>query len=174
MVVVGSSVPPPLVSVVNITKVAYPLSLPAGGGPITFTYKVTNPGVVPLSDVVVADDKCSTMSGKLGDTNGNNLLDVGEVWIYTCTTTLKRTTTNTVYVVAYANGLKAIDSATITVKVDVVGNGSSSPGFPDQPIPSFPETGINVGLNVTVWEILSGILVALLAVFFAVTRKKNR
>jgi len=44
-VVVGSNNPAPLVSIINITKVAYPLSLPKQGGQITFTYKVNNPGV---------------------------------------------------------------------------------------------------------------------------------
>ncbi|MFA5830511.1 MAG: hypothetical protein WC878_01645 [Candidatus Paceibacterota bacterium] len=112
-VVVGSDNLPPLVSIINITKVAYPLSLPIEGGDITFTYKVNNPGIVPLSKVTVIDDKCNAMSGKLGDTNGNNLLDANEVWIYTCTTNLKQTTTNTVRVTAFANGLKAVGSAAL-------------------------------------------------------------
>lgn len=78
-VVVGSSDVPPLVGIINITKVAYPLFLPSEGGDITFTYRVNNPGMVPLSDVRVTDDKCAAMSGRLGDTNGNRLLDLNEV-----------------------------------------------------------------------------------------------
>jgi hypothetical protein len=78
-VIVGSDKPAPLVSIVNITKIAYPLSLPSGGGDITFTYRVNNPGLMPLSDVAVTDDKCSAMSNKLGDTNGNNLLDIRQI-----------------------------------------------------------------------------------------------
>jgi hypothetical protein len=165
-VVVGSDNPPPLVSIVNVTKVAYPLSLPIEGGGITYTYKVTNPGIVPLGNVIVRDDKCSAMSGKLGDTNGNDLLDVHEVWIYTCTIDLKETTTNTVTVTAFANGLKAVDSATLTVKVDdsVV---RPVPGFPSQPIPSFPETGVGPGLKLIVWVILSvGLVMLVLLLFF--------
>ena len=65
MVIVGSDTPPPLVSVINVTKVARPLSLPAEGGSIAFSYKVSNPGVVPLSGLIVTDDKCHTMSGRL-------------------------------------------------------------------------------------------------------------
>lgn len=167
-VVVGSSNPAPLVSIVNITKVAYPLSLPASGGFITFTYKVSNPGVVALSNVVVSDDKCSAMSGRLGDTNGNNLLDVSEVWIYTCTMNLKQTTTNTATVTAFANGLKAVGNSVLTIKVA----SSSAPGFPDQSIPSFPETGANTSLNLIVWEVLLGSLAAL-TIFF-VLRKDGR
>jgi hypothetical protein len=168
-VVVGSNTPPPLVSIVNVTKVAYPLSLPAGGGSITFTYKVNNPGEVPLSDVSVVDNKCSAMSGKLGDTNGNNLLDINEVWIYTCTTQLSQTTTNTVGVTAFANGLKAVGYATLTVRV------ATSPGLPTQPIPpNLPETGNN-GLfptvKNTVWAVLAVLLLVLMVLFYIRKRK---
>jgi hypothetical protein len=155
-VVVGSNNPPPLVSIVNITKVAYPLSLPAEGGDIAFTYKVNNPGVVPLSDVTVTDNKCSVMSSKLGDTNANNLLDIDEVWIYTCSTHLTQTTTNTVNVTAFANGLQAVGDATITVEVDA---------------PGFPNVGENTVSKIAVWGILSSVLVAL--IIFSVLARKS-
>jgi len=173
-VIVGSDTFPPLVSVINVTKVARPLSLPAEGGSVTFTYKVNNPGVVPLSGVIVTDDKCHTVSSRLGDTNVNNLLDIDEVWIYTCTAMLNQTTTNTVSVTAYANGLKAIGNATITVEVD-------SPGFPEVgPVPSFPdlnipgssETETNMSFKIIVWGILGGILSGLITFFF-LHRKKT-
>lgn len=161
-VIVGSNNPPPLVSIINITKVAYPLSLPIEGGNITFTYKVNNPGVVPLSNVTVVDDKCSALSGKLGDTNGNNLLDINEVWIYRCTAHLSKTTTNTVNVSAFANGLKAVGEATITVTVDTLIAQS----------PDFPNAGVNPALKITTWKILLGILTAL-TLFFVLTRKQK-
>ena len=154
-VVVGLKDPAPLVSIVNITKVAYPLSLPSGGGDITFTYRVNNPGDAPLSDVVVSDNKCKAMSGKLGDTNGNNVLDTNEVWIYTCTTHLTQTSTNTVTVTASANGLRATDNATLTVKVDipVTQVKASLPNtgtYPQQTLPPKPYA----------WEVLLGVLSA--------------
>jgi hypothetical protein len=174
-VVVGSNNPPPLVSIVNITKVSYPLTLPSAGGKVTFTYKVNNPGVVPLSNVTVTDDKCSPMSGKLGDTNANNLLDVNEVWIYSCTTTLKETTTSTAHVTAVANGLRAVGYATLTVQV-----ASPVPGLPDQPIqsvpiqpnPNFPETGPIPNLKNILWMVLSGVLAALILVFVLIRKSK--
>lgn len=162
-VVVGSNVSAPLVNIINITKVAYPLSLPIGGGDITFTYRVNNPGVIPLSDVSVTDDKCAAMSKKLGDTNGNNLLDITEVWVYTCTTRLTQTTTNTVSVAATANGLKAVGYATITVTVAIPAAQSS---------PIFPNTGLTPGLKIAVWAVLSALLAILVLVFF-VTRKRK-
>ncbi len=163
-VVVGSNTPPPLISIVNITKVAYPLSLPSGGGNITFTYKVNNPGIVPLRDIAVTDDKCRTMSGKLGDTNGNNLLDTTEVWIYTCTTILTQTTTNTANVTAFANGLKAVGEATLTVVVDAPLTESH---------PTFPETGTNPDFKILVWKILAAILTTLIIIFLLKRIKKQ-
>ena len=172
-VIVGSNNPSPLVSIVNITKVAYPLSLPSEGGQITFTYKVNNPGVVPLSDVSITDDKCSAMSGKLGDTNGNNLLDINEVWIYTCTMNLRQTTTNTATVVAYANGLKAVSNDTITVTVNnpvaqSSPTSSTSPNFPD--VGTNPNLEVNPNFKIIIWGGLS-VLLVLLIIFFKKSKK---
>jgi LPXTG-site transpeptidase (sortase) family protein len=172
-VVVGSNNPPPLVSIINVTKVAYPLSLPQAGGKITFTYKVNNPGVVALSDVRVTDDKCTAMSGKLGDTNGNDLLDVNEVWIYRCTAILTQTTTNTVRVTAFANGLKALGDATITVRV---ANTAVSPP------PNLPDVGGSLGIKTDVSgdknlkiivKILSGALAVLIVIFVLLHKKRQ-
>lgn len=170
-VVVGSGATPPLVNIINITKVAHPLTLPSEGGAITFTYRVNNPGVVPLANVTVSDDKCREMSSKLGDTNGNSLLDITEVWTYTCTTHLKETTTNTVSVAATANGLKAVGYATLTVTVANPG-GDPVPGFQAQEVPSLPETGAHPAVKSTVWAILAGILAALM--FFLILIRKNK
>ncbi len=169
-VVVGSDLPPPLVSIINITKVAYPLSLPAEGGTITFTYKVNNPGVVPLSSVVVNDEKCNAMSNKLGDRNNNNLLDVTEVWIYTCKATLTKTTTNTVHVSASANGLNATSHATITVHVAVPGDEKD---FPDSP-PCLPDTGKNSNIKIMIWAICSTILAVLSALYIFIRSLQHK
>jgi hypothetical protein len=53
------------------------------GDPVVWTYVVTNPGDVPLSGVVVNDDKLGVTTGPdSGDANSNNLLDPGETWTY--------------------------------------------------------------------------------------------
>lgn len=163
-VIVGSDKVAPLVNIVNITKVAYPLTLPAEGGDITYTYRVNNPGVVPLSQVSVVDDKCKDMSSKLGDKNGNNLLDVSEVWMYVCTAHLTQTTTNTATVTSYANGLKAVGYVVLTVTVE-----TSNPNS----VPNLPETGEkNPNIKLTAWGVMLGILVALM-VLFTLIRKKE-
>lgn len=55
------------------------------GGAVTWTYVVTNPGNVPLSDVVVTDNQGVVPVYLSGDTNDDDLLDVDETWIYEAT-----------------------------------------------------------------------------------------
>jgi uncharacterized repeat protein (TIGR01451 family) len=102
---------------IDITKTASPTSLPAGGGTVTYTYTVTNPGTVEFSGVVVTDDMVSPVTYVSGDTNGDGILQPGEAWIYTATTTLTATTTNVATVTATGAGVVTTDTATATVTV---------------------------------------------------------
>src|SRR5438876_957190 len=53
---------------------------------VTFSYVVTNPGNVPLSNVGVTDDKLGVIAGPdSGDTHNFGQLDTDETWIYTKT-----------------------------------------------------------------------------------------
>lgn len=114
-VVVGlSGVVPPLI---HVTKIPSPLTLPFGGGPVTYTERVTNPGTVPLTGVALTDDKCAPLIFVSGDTNSNSQLDTAETWTYTCLATLTKTTTNTATATGSANGLIATDFAFATVIV---------------------------------------------------------
>jgi hypothetical protein len=71
-----------------IDKVANLAQIGAGDA-VTYTYTVTNPGNAPLADIVVTDDKCGPVTFTPGgDTDGDSLLDPGETWKYSCTTTL--------------------------------------------------------------------------------------
>ncbi len=124
-VVVGASIIPPLI---HVTKVPSPLLLSAGGGTITYTNKITNPGTVALSNVRLTDDKCGPVKYISGDTNGDSMLDTNETWTYTCQTNLNKTTTNTVTATGEANGLTARDFAIVTVVVAVPGLPKT--GFP--------------------------------------------
>ena len=165
-VIVGSDDTPPLVSIINITKISYPLSLPKEGGEITFTYKVNNPGIVPLSNVTVTDDKCKGLTNKLGDTNGNNLLDVNEVWIYSCMTTLTKTTK----VTASANGLIALGEVTLTVIVD--GQENNLAPLLDVSISSLIVANSN--LKYIIWSILSSLLIGQIIIYKFKRKTKKR
>lgn len=54
------------------------------GDTAEFTFYLYNSGGSDVSDVVVADDKCSPLSKPSGD-DGDGVLNPGESWIYTCT-----------------------------------------------------------------------------------------
>jgi len=61
-----------------------------GGSFVVFSYQISNAGNIALSGIVVTDDNGTpgnaaddfTPSFSGGDANGNNLLDLGEVWTY--------------------------------------------------------------------------------------------
>ena len=60
---------------IAIQKTANPTNLPIGGGPVTYTYTVTNPGNVALTDITVSDDHCATVTYVSGDANADQALD---------------------------------------------------------------------------------------------------
>jgi hypothetical protein len=102
---------------INVVETASVNSLPAGGGPVTYTYIVTNKGNVALASVSVIDDKCAPVNFGGGDANGNSRLDVGETWTYTCNETITETTTNTVLATGFAAGSPVTDTDTALVTV---------------------------------------------------------
>ncbi len=124
-VVVGEPIIPPLI---HITKTPSRFTFAAGGGMVTYTKRVTNPGAVALSNVQVTDDKCSPVTFVGGDVNNNSLLDTNETWTYTCQTNITATTLNTAVATGVANGMIARDVATAIVTVA-------------GPVPALPSTG---------------------------------
>ncbi len=103
---------------INIQKTASAALLNAPG-PVTFTYVVTNPGTVALSNVVVTDDKVSPVTYVSGD-DGDSMLEPGETWRYTATSTITTTTTNTGTVTAVSSqnpALTVTDTASYAVVV---------------------------------------------------------
>lgn len=133
-VVVGLPSIPPIIHVVKVPNV---FTLPAPGGAVTYTYTVTNPGIAPLSNVTITDNKCTGLPGRVvghpGDLNKNDLLESNESWIFTCRSNLVQTTTNTATASGEANGFTARDFALATVVV-------ASPRFPNTGFPPEQET----------------------------------
>lgn len=122
-VVVGAAIVPPLIHVAKVPSVP---TLSFGGGAVTYTERITNPGTAPLSNVTITDDKCSPLQYISGDTNSDGLLDPAEAWMYTCTATISKTTTNTAEAMGQAGGLTARDFAIATVVV-----AGEVPGLPN-------------------------------------------
>jgi len=83
---------------------------------VTYTYEVTATGDEDLKNVSVEDDTCFDPAYVSGD-DGDNILELGETWIYTCSTSLYDTTTNTVDVAGYGvfSGNQVTDETTATV-----------------------------------------------------------
>ncbi len=149
--------PPPLI---NIVKVPSRLTaFPFGGGSVTYSYTVTNPGVVSMRDVLVTDDKCAPVAGPFGDANNNKLLDPGEIWSYACTTNVPVSPRNVATALGKANGFTALGYAFATVLV-------STPALPNTGLPPRGENGL---LNL--W-ILAGILAVSIGIYFFL--KKDR
>jgi len=153
-VVVSSPLPPPLINIVKIPSRLTPFAY--GGGDVTYTYTVTNPGVVAVHDIFVTDDKCTSVSFVSGDNNSNKLLDTGEAWIYTCKTKVSTSTTNIATVEGNANGFTTLGHAFATVLVSA---------------PILPQTGaVVINYNV-LWGILIAIAIILALVIFFKKRK---
>lgn len=114
---IGAPVVPPVPPLIDVVKVPSPLALPAGPGLVTYTYTVRNIGTVSMSDVTMVGDSCAPITLISGDINGDAKLDVSETWVYTCSTTLSETHTNTVVATGWANGISAVDIASANVVV---------------------------------------------------------
>jgi len=147
-VVVGEPITPPLINIVKVPSRLTPF--PYGGGPVTYTYTVTNPGVAPLHNVVVTDNKCSMVVFISGDTNKDNLLDPGETWTYTCQTDVLTSTMNTATAEGSANGLTAVGYAFATVLV-------ATPGLPNTGLPpvNFGSLGVIALLGILALGVIS-------------------
>lgn len=126
VLVVGGQLTPGI----GVTKTPSATSVTAGGA-VTYRYEVRNTATMPLANIRMADDKCSPVGYVSGDDNGDGLLTSSsngegwpeETWVYTCSTTLRSTTTNTVTATGspWHNGqtigadVSAQASATVTV-----------------------------------------------------------
>jgi len=72
----------------------------APGEEVVYTYAVRTTGSVPITHVSVTDNYCAPATYASGDTNGNNKLEAGETWLFTCRTNIYIDTIN----VASASG----------------------------------------------------------------------
>jgi hypothetical protein len=116
---------------IQVDKSADTGSLPAGGGNVTYTYKVTNVGDVALANVAVSDDKCSPVTYSGGDADHDSKLDLSETWIFTCSADLTKTTTNVATATGWHGNTKVEDDDKATVTVaDPTPTPSSTPTNP--------------------------------------------
>ena len=91
------------------------------GDQLTFSYTVTNPGDVPLTNVTATDDKCSPLT-RTGDTS-DTTLDPGDTWTYTCS-----------YVIQWSEGDANPVVNTVTTCGMPPGGGGPPPGGGGSPV----------------------------------------
>ena len=131
----GGGGPAPILPVIGVSKTPSSLAL-SGAGLVTYNYAVWNVGgQQALASVVISDDKCGPVTLVSGDLNKNWKIEPGEIWKYTCITTLSKTTTNTVTVTAksddpYQQKTTATAVATVTVGSSVIKIATSTPSTP--------------------------------------------
>jgi len=104
------------------------------GDSVTYTYAVTNTGDCNLTDIRSTDDKVIPVY-QSGDTDGNEILDPTETWIYKATSSPRYTVTNTATTLGTDPLMRDVSSTdsvtvivTVIVKVDIK-PGSCPNGF---------------------------------------------
>lgn len=92
----------------------------SAGDTIDYVVEVSNSGTVPLTNIIVNDPLVPALAFLSGDTNSDNILDMGEVWIYTGAYTLTPTDIST-----NGGGDGDIDN-TVTVSSNETGDETAS------------------------------------------------
>jgi hypothetical protein len=79
---------------------------------IGYLLKNTSSTTVPVTNPAIVDGGCATVTRTGGDTDGDNVLDNGEGWTYTCQ--LKLTRPSEVHATVVASGLDSVDGRTVS------------------------------------------------------------
>lgn len=110
---------------IALNKTADPVQARAGDT-ITYTYTVTNPGNTPLYAISVVDDAIEVVTYQSGDTNGDEILDMDETWIFTATHTVTAEDPSSLVNTATVYGTDALDqtvtaqaTASVAITVDI-------------------------------------------------------
>lgn len=128
--------PAPKVPKVDISKSSDASGTVEPGTLVTYTYAVQNTGETPLSNVKVTDlisgsdsVACEVDSSSYTGDDGNGILDIGETWTFSCSTSLRVTTSNQACVVANVAALQDLKVAEqqVTACDDVKVEVSQSP-----------------------------------------------
>lgn len=104
------------VCAIKVEKTANP-ELIESGGQTTYGYSVTNPGDLPVSNVVLEDDTCGPVQFTAGDVNSNAELDLEETWEFQCVSTLTTDTSNIGFVTGEIDGFHVADKDDAYVEV---------------------------------------------------------
>ena len=79
---------------------------------VNYLLKNTSSTTAPITNPTLSDGGCATVTRTGGDTDGDNVLDNGEGWTYTCQLRLDRQ--GEVHATVVASGLDSVDQRTVT------------------------------------------------------------
>ncbi|MDX1992190.1 MAG: choice-of-anchor D domain-containing protein [bacterium] len=120
---------------ISLTKAAVTTPINPGAA-ANFTITITNTGLVNLNTINLADPQCTTGPTRTQAGNGNQILEVGESWVYSCsiagvTTDVTNTATVTALPVGGGQQVTATNTATVTVNpvpsIDLTKTADNSP-----------------------------------------------
>lgn len=95
---------------IQIVKKAEP-DIINSGEEVTYTYEITNIGNCDLSNVVVTDDKLGDINKIINRCDNDDILNLGETWIYEKSTILYESTYNTGTVTAYDENEQYVEAS---------------------------------------------------------------
>ena len=101
---------------ITVTKTASPISVLEPGGPVTFTVRVTNTGLIPVTLGSLSDSVYGSLAGK-GSCSVPQTIAAGGFYECNFTETVSGTggSTHTNVATATADGASAFDDATVTI-----------------------------------------------------------
>jgi hypothetical protein len=171
------------IAVPSITVVKSGPASAAAGSTVTYTFTVTNTGNTLLDIDSVSDDIAGDATYVSGDTDGDGLLDLSEVWIFTANYTIPASQTANVVNTVTACAYEAFDEREEEVLVrlaevirtpDSCDTDTHTLKIPVTIVLSTPPKLSNTGVSSTIAMLMSGMILAAVVAVEVARRRSQR
>jgi len=105
---------------IDLLKTVSPQFITSPQNVVDYMFRVTNPFGIPITNVVLTDDLCGPVVFESGDENGNNILELDEAWLYSCSRTYTWDTPQDFINMAMVSGQDLIGNPVSAVDTAVV------------------------------------------------------
>jgi hypothetical protein len=105
---------------IDLLKTVAPERITSPQDVVDYMFRVTNPFGIPITNVVLTDDLCGPVEFQSGDVNTNDILELDEAWIYTCSRTYEWDTPQDFINTAMVSGQDLIGNPVSAVDTAVV------------------------------------------------------